>query len=310
MGDQNAMPLRPFSPTGEYGKLAPQPGNGNATEVFAGGAIDFIRNYRDAAPFAAYVAFTSPHDPRTAPPRYHDMYPAGSAELPPNFVPEHPFDNGELEIRDESLAARPRTKEEIRKHIAAYYAMITHLDAQVGRIIDAVDSSPHAKNTFIIFAADNGLAIGSHGLMGKQNLYEHSMRVPVIIAGPGIPAGERREQFCYLHDLCPTIIDLAGVPVPSTVEARSLVPIARNAKASGRDSIFCAYRSIQRSVRTRDWKLIRYKVGDTRRSQLFHISEDAAELHDLAGKPHLARQVATMERLLERWMKETDDPLL
>jgi arylsulfatase A-like enzyme len=309
MGDQNAMPLRPFSPTGEYAKTPPIPGKGNATEIFAGGAVEFIRSYREAAPFAAYIAFTSPHDPRTAPRQYHEIYPAAKTELPANFQPEHPFDNGAMKLRDEMLAAFPRTREEVSRHIADYHAMITHLDAQVGRVMDAVEASPHAKNTILVFAGDNGLAIGSHGLMGKQNVYEHSVRVPLMLAGPGIPAAERREGFCYLHDLCPTILELAGVAVPSTVEARSLVPLMRNAKSPGRESIFCAYRHLHRSVRTRDWKLIRYNVEGTR-TQLFHVSEDPAELRDLSGRPEHAKQVAALERLLERWMRDTDDPLL
>ncbi len=104
-------------------------------------------------------------------------------------MPQHPFDHGALIIRDENLAAWPRTEEVVRDQLAEYYGLITHLDEQVGRILAALDENGQAENTIVVYAADHGLAVGSHGLLGKQNLYEHSMRCPLIVRGPGIPQG-------------------------------------------------------------------------------------------------------------------------
>ncbi len=121
--------------------------------------------------------------------------------LPESFLPGHPFDNGMLKIRDEKLAPFPRTEKVVRKHLADYYAAITHTDAQIGRILDALEKSGKRDNTLIVFSSDNGLAMGSHGLMGKQNVYDHSVHVPLIVAGPGIPKGETRSALCYIYDL-------------------------------------------------------------------------------------------------------------
>src|SRR5439155_24083768 len=106
--------------------------------------------------------------------------------LPPNFLPEHPFDNGELRVRDELLAGFPRTPDEVRRHIADYYGMISHQDAWMGRVLAAAPD-----NTIVVYTADHGLALGQHGLMGKQSLYDHSIRVPLIVSGPGLPSGRR-----------------------------------------------------------------------------------------------------------------------
>ena len=199
----------------------------------------------------------------------------------------HPFDNGEMKGRDESLAPWPRTPRVAREHIAAYYAMITHVDAQIGRVLQALEETGHARNTIVIFAADNGLAVGQHGLWGKQNLYDHSIRVPLVIGGPGLPRGRRTDGLCYLLDLFPTLCDLTGVQAPPTVEGRSLLPLLKNPKARVRDSVYFAYRHFQRAVRTEEWKLMVYNVADRRTTQLFHIRHDPMERTNLDGRtPH------------------------
>src|SRR5690606_25798798 len=186
---------------------------------------EFLNRDMNSQPFFLYLSYTAPHDPRMAPEEFASQYPPDEILLPENFMPEHPFPNGELKIRDENLAPFPRTEENTREHIAAYYAMISHVDAQIGRVLDALDQSGQAENTMIIFAGDNGLAVGQHGLMGKQNLYEHSIRVPLIISGPGIPQGEKRETLCYLLDLFPTLCEFIDIPTPDSVEGVSFAPV-------------------------------------------------------------------------------------
>lgn len=158
--------------------------------------------------------------------------------MPKNFFPKHPFDNGELIIRDENLLPFPRTEEAVKGEIAAYYAMISEVDDNIGKILKALEKSGHADNTIIIFASDNGLAAGQHGLLGKQNLYDHSVRVPLVISGPGIKKGERTESLVYLNDIFPTVADIVGVEKPETIDGLSLLPILKDSKATVRESVY------------------------------------------------------------------------
>ena len=279
----------------------------HSSELFCDAAVDFLQGYESPDPFFMYVSFMAPHDPREMPAEYLDMYDADAIPLPPNFMPAHPFDNGELRIRDESLAAWPRDPAEIRRHLRDYYAMITHADAQMGRVLQALRDSGRANNTLIVFAGDNGLALGQHGLMGKQNCYDHSMRVPLVLCGPGVPQGERRDAFCYLLDIYPTLCELLQLDPPESVEGRSMVPAMASPEAVVRDTVFCAYRRIQRSVRDRRFKLIEYKVDGARTTQLFDMAADPWELNDLSAAPEHARDVARLRERLKGWRTELDD---
>jgi arylsulfatase A-like enzyme len=187
--------------------------------------------------------------------------------------------------------------------------MITHLDAQIGRVLAALKDSGRADDTIVVFAGDNGLAVGQHGLLGKQNIYEHSVRVPLIIHAPGLPQGQVSPSFCYLLDVFPTLCELAGLPVPETVEGRSVAAALKNPRAKLRDTMFFAYREFQRGVRTERWKLALYSVGGQRTTQLFDLRNDPWETRNLAGQPGQARRVRELTALLKDWMKRTDDPL-
>ena len=308
MSDHYKVPIRDFDPTGRYRKetIYYQEGK-HSSELFSDAAVHFLRDYKENKPFFVYVSYTAPHDPRTAPKKYQDMYKAEEIALPKNFMPEHPFDNGQMRIRDERLASWPRTPEELRRHIAEYYAMITHVDAQIGRVLAALEQTGQAENTIIIFSADNGLAVGRHGLMGKQNLYEHSVHVPLIISGPGIPKGQRRDAFCYLQDLYPTVCELVGVSVPDSVKGKNLVPVIRGQKCKVRDTLFFAYKDIQRSVRDERYKLIEYFVKGERTTQLFDLQTDPWELKNLADHPNYANHVGRLRTELLRWKDELGD---
>jgi arylsulfatase A-like enzyme len=308
MSDHDKVPVQDFDSSGEYPKSRTRSGEKFSSELFSDAAVRFLREYKEDKPFLMYVAYTAPHDPRTPPAPYRDMYPPENVKLPPNFMPRHPFDNGEMNIRDEKLAPWPRTPEVIRRHIAEYYGMITHLDAQVGRVLDALQETHRQGDTIVVFAGDNGLAVGQHGLLGKQNVYEHSIRVPLMIAGPGAPQGKRTPAMCYLLDIFPTLCDLTGVRAPATVEGQSLLPVLEG-KAGGRDSIFAAYRNIMRTVRTDRWKLNLYLLNGARTLQLFDIRNDPWEMKNLAADPRRAGTVQEMTGLLKVWMRQVDDPL-
>jgi arylsulfatase A-like enzyme len=228
------------------------------------------------------------------------MYHPEAMLLPKSYLAEHPFDNGMLRVRDENLAAFPRDKAEIRKHIADYYATISHTDAQIGRILTALKKSEKYENTIIVFCSDNGLALGSHGLMGKQNIYDHSVRVPLIIAGPGIPKGQRRKQLCYLYDIYPTLCDLAKLQIPKTVQYKSLNEVIFNKDSSHRNHIYGAFMQWQRSIRDHQYKLIEYCVGDERQTQLFDLLTDPEEINNLAGLEIYQEKITTLRSMLKK----------
>jgi len=266
-----------------------------SSQAHADAVIRFLRERKADRPFFIYLAPPVPHDPRVAPKEFMDRYDPAKMPLPPAMLPMHPFDNGEMTVRDEKLAPWPRTPEVIRRHLADYYACITCLDHHFGRIVDCLRELGQLDNTIIIFSSDNGLSIGDHGLMGKQNLYEFGgMHVPLVIAGPGIRHG-RSDAFVYLFDLFPTICELAGVPVPPAAEGTSLVPALRGKRFQPREAMFNAYKDVQRSIRDERWKLIRYP--QINRTQLFDLKNDPHERRDLAADPKYAAQV---ERLMKQ----------
>jgi arylsulfatase A-like enzyme len=234
------------------------------------------------------------------------MYDPDEIDLPPNYMPVHPFDNGELSIRDELLAEFPRTEAEIRRHIAEYYAMITHVDDAIGQVLDALEQAGKTEDTIIVFAGDNGLAVGQHGLMGKQNMYDHSVRVPLIFAGPGVPEGEQRDSFCYLLDIYPTLCELIGLDTPGTVEGKSLVAAMREG-AAVRETLHFAYMDRMRAVRDRQYKLIEYVVDGHQRTQLFDLEADPWELNDLSGDPGYREHVDRLRGELRKWRTDYAD---
>lgn len=267
-----------------------------SSALFADAAIRFIRG-SSGRPFFLQVSFTAPHDPRTLPPGYEQMYTADHIPLPANFLAQHPFDNGALYERDEGLLERPLRPEDVQRDLAVYYAMISHLDEQVGRILHALEATGKDANTLIIFSSDNGLALGSHGLLGKQNMYDHSIGVPMILRGPGIPQGVRIDAQCYLRDLFPTVVDFLQVrPTPATVEGRSLLPLLGGAQASLYPYLYGYYSTSQRMIREERWKLIHYPNLD--KYQLFDLSSDPDELHDLAGDSSYAHTLARLRAIL------------
>ena len=284
----------------------------HSSELFADTTVEFIHEHdstSDPRPFFSYTAFMAPHDPRTAPGEFHSLYDPGEIALPANFREEHPFDNGHLRTRDENLATHPRDPDEIRRHIADYFAMITHLDAQVGRILDALERTDSRDETIVVFTADHGLAVGQHGLLGKQNVYDHSVRVPLIVSGPDVPAGTRRSAFTYHHDLYPTLADWCGIDVPETIDGVSLVATITDDVDSPRAQVFTAFGDTQRAVRTHQYKLIEYAVDGEQHTQLFDIEQDPAETQNLADDDRHEADVNRLRQLLTECQDASDDPL-
>lgn len=223
--------------------------------------------------------------------------------LPANFAPQHPFDHGNIDGRDEQLLPVPRAEAAVREEMALYYAMITDMDAQLGRIMDAL---PAQDETIVVFTSDQGLALGSHGLLGKQNCYEHSIRSPLIICGPGLPRNERSTALVTLCDLFPSLCELSGLPIPATVTGNSLAPLLRHEKARVHDFVTGMFTDTQRMICDGRWKLIVYPSA--RREQLFDLDNDPLEQHNLSEHPEQKGVGDTLRDQLKTWLQNNADP--
>lgn len=303
--DPYALPVQDFGSDHNLSEI--RPSGKHCVELFTDTVIDFLNGQKGQKPFLAYVAFNAPHDPRIAPKPYHDKYNAAKPPLPENFLPQHPFNNGNMTGRDEELAPWPRTPEIVRQHLADYYASITFLDAQVGRVLNALKAGGLLENTIVVFSSDHGLAIGSHGLFGKQNLYDHSMHAPLLFAGPGVPKGKRADALCYLLDIFPTLGELAGVAGPEGSEGKSLAPVLAGRSDRVRESLFTAYIKAQRAVRDGRWKLLVYPRIN--KAQLFDLEKDPGETKDLASDPAHAAELQRMTAMLETAQRDCGDAL-
>lgn len=253
----------------------------HTSELYSDVAVEFLETTKESeAPFLMFVSYNAPHDPRQAPREFIDQYPPESLNLPANYLPEHPFDNGAIDIRDEKLGPMPRNKEAVKVHRSEYYGIITHMDREIGRVLDALEASGKAQNTYVIFTSDHGLAVGSHGLLGKQNPYDHSIKMPFIICGPDIPADRKVEDMIYMQSVYATTCELAGIAVPESVEFQSIRSLAVGERgAVGESVIFGTYQEAQRLVRTHSHKLIYYPHLD--RYQLFDLEKDPDEITDV-----------------------------
>jgi arylsulfatase A-like enzyme len=281
------------------------------SEVVGDDAETYMANAaKSDKPFFMYLAFNAPHDPRQSPKKFVDMYPLSRIKMPVNFLPEYPYKDKigcSKGLRDERLAPFPRTENSIKVNRQEYYAIITHMDEQIGRILAALKKTGKADNTWIFFTADHGLAVGHHGLVGKQNLYEHSTRVPFMVVGPGVPKGATIDTPIHLQDVMPTTLELAGIPKPDHVDFKSLMPLIKGKKTTPYDAIYGAYLGVNRSVTFEGYKLLLYpKVPIAR---LFNLKDDPDEMKDLASDP---KHKATMKKLFAKFQqlqKETGDTM-
>ena len=317
--------------------------------------MDYLKqreSSKDSRPFLIYYGFSHPHDVRDGTPKLLAKYgavnhadpqslpPANpkSPALPPNWLPAHPFHHGHPDLRDEVAVSgvwTNRDERTIRNELGREFACSENIDIQIGRVLEKLGQMGELENTYIIYTADHGMAIGRHGLQGKQNLYEHTWRVPFIVKGPGIKPGSRVQGNIYLGDVLATLCDLTGVPVPETNQGTSFKPVLMGGKQNIRDVLYGVYnggtKPGMRSVRKGDWKLIQYDVmdGKVREKQLFNLADNpmeflsehhalevvahtgikpAAHQVNLAGDPQHAAKLAEMEQLLLTEMRRHNDP--
>ncbi|TRX59226.1 sulfatase-like hydrolase/transferase [Fulvivirga sp. M361] len=297
---------------------------------------------KETNPFLIYFGFSHPHDIRDGTPELLAKYgavnhtdtsslPPANAKQPPlqdNYLPAHPFFHGHPELRDEERVSgvwKNRDEQTVRNELGREYACSENIDIQIGKVLNKLEEMGELDNTYIIYTSDHGMSIGRHGLMGKQNLYEHTWRVPFIIKGPGIASGKRVKGNAYLLDVLPTLCDLAGIKIPTTVEGASLKPVINGEKETVREVMYGVYsggtKPGMRSVKKGDWKLIKYDAmdGAVRETQLFNLAENPHEYlpehgksgemeTNLASNLKYANKLAEMEALLLQQMVQHDDP--
>lgn len=282
------------------------------SEVLADDAEIFLNQAAESEnPFFMYLAFNAPHDPRQSPKEYVDMYPVENQVLPVSFLPEYPFKDSigcGINLRDEALAPFPRSEYSIKVNQLEYFALISHTDTQIGRILKALDESGMKDNTYVFYTADHGLSVGHHGLVGKQNMYDHSVRVPLIISGPGLDKNISMPGNVYLQDVMPTALELAGAEKIPNIEFQSLLPRILGANNSeSYDAIYGCYKNLQRMVRTDKYKLIVYPKVPVLR--LYDMINDPNEMNDLSGDKDYQDVLKEMKQLLLKKQIDMDDPL-
>ncbi|MGS0527249.1 sulfatase/phosphatase domain-containing protein [Zobellia nedashkovskayae] len=289
-----------------------------------------------------YFGFSHPHDTRDGTPELLEKYgavnhtdknslPPANDKQPPlqdNYLEAHPFFHGHPELRDEERVSgvwKNRDEQTVRNELGREYACSENIDIQLGKVLKKLEAMGELDNTYIVYTSNYGMSIGRHGLMGKQNLYEHTWRVPMIIKGPGLPSGKRTKGNVYLLDVLPTLCDLAGIAIPETVEGTSFRPVLEGEKETVRDVMYGVYcggtKPGMRTVKKGDWKLIKYDVmdGAVRETQLFNLAENPNEylkehkkegemLTNLAENPEYADKLAEMEALLLTEMEAYEDP--
>lgn len=314
--------------------------------------LDSRQSKNNKAPFLIYFGFSHPHDTRDGTPKLLAKYgavnhrdkkslpPANAKQpsLPENYLPAHPFHHGHPGLRDEVSVSgvwERRDERTIRNELGREFACSENIDNQIARVLQKLKDMGELENTFVFYTADHGMAIGRHGLQGKQNLYQHTWRVPMIVKGPGIQAGTRVDGNVYLLDTLSTLCDLAGIPIPETNEGISFKPILEQKKMTSREVLYGTYsggtKPGMRCVKKGDWKLIKYDVmdGNVRETQLFNLAENPNEFlqqhhapevirltgitpqpnqTNLASIPKYADKLAEMEELLLAEMRRLDDP--
>lgn len=297
---------------GMIGWLADEEGTDDQ-QTDAKGAAAAIRILEERAaagkPFFLGVGFYRPHTPYVSPKNFFAKYPtdsitpAATANEPRRGIPPLAFTNA---LPNYGMSDRLQ-----RKAIQAYYAAITYMDVQLGKVLDTVDRLGLWENTIVIFTSDHGYHLGEHGLWQKMSLYEESTRVPLIVTYPGIKtAGKACSGLVELVDVYPTLVDLAGFSVPKDLAGKSLKPLLEDPKALGKKAVFTEVLRVMsrsgpwllgRAVRTERYRYIEWDHG-RQGVQLYDHRTDPEETKNLARDPALAKTVAELSKLLETGM--------
>ena len=266
-------------------------------------ALDVLAR-RHERPFFLAAGIYRPHLPWYAPRKYFDLYPLDQIKLPPR----RQDDLDDVPPAGRKMAAQRRMDFELiqregkyREAVQAYLASISFADALVGRLLDALDASPHAKNTIVVLWSDHGWHLGEKGTWHKMTLWERGTHVPFIIAAPGLAAGVRCGRPVGLVNIYPTLIELCDLPRRPELDGVSLMPLLRDPAARWERPALMTYRRGNHAIRDARWRYIRYANGD---EELYDLQADPNEWTNLAGAP----QHAAVKQRLARWLPKADAP--
>jgi len=262
-------------------------------------SIGFLRQHRED-PFFLYVGLEKPHNEMYAPKRFHDLYDPAKMELPENRhfdrsrLPDTICDNPGFPITD------GLSDDQMRHATAAYYANVSYMDEQAGRVLDALDELGLADNTIVVYSTDHGEHLFNHQMVHKQCFFEEAVRVPLILRIPGVTVpGSTRDPFAGLLDLFPTFCDACGIAPPDGLDGKSLLPAILD-NAPTRHAVFSEYYSAgtpERMVRTDRWKYV-HSEGDLH--QLYDLENDPRENVNLIDDPAHAAIAAELDELVCR----------
>ena len=254
-------------------------------------AAQWIRSIPDDFPWHYFVSFVGPHDPFDPPTEYANQY--REAEVPPPIK-----DNFKGKPEWQSHRKRKATADDITLARRQYCASSTAIDDQVGEMLEALEERGQLDNTYIIFSSDHGEMLGDHGLFTKTFAYESSLHVPLLVAGPGISGGRVSDAIVELHDINPSICELAGVPLQENIDARSFLPVLRGDSTDHRPNAIATQRH-WRCIRTQDHKYVE-NIGHT--AELYDLREDPDEVRNIVSdQGEIAGELA---RALNRRMVE------
>lgn len=252
-------------------------------------------------PFFLAVGFVRPHVPLVAPKKYFDRYDRAAMEAP--VVPENDLDDvpGIIRGYKRNSTTYGITPELHKGLLQAYYASVSYMDAQVGRVLKALKENGLEDNTIVVFSSDHGYLLGHHHKYQKQHLFEEATRVPFIISVPWLKDqhGRGTGKITELVDLYPTLADLAGIPAPDTLQGQSLPPLLTDTDSSAwtKDQAFTISRSGGESIRTKDWRFTQWGFGD-RGLELYDLKKDPGEFTNQARNPEYATVLKTLQKQL------------
>jgi iduronate 2-sulfatase len=283
---------------------SPAPDEAHTDGMVAAQTIALMEKHKDR-PFFIGAGFYRPHCPFIAPKKYFDLYPLDSIRAPA-FDPadQQGFPRAAWFTNPPNWDVPP---DSLRETIRAYYASISFLDANVGRVLDALDRLGLADQTIVVFISDHGYHLGDRGQWMKQTLFEHATRAPLLLAGPGVAAkGRASSRVVEFLDLYPTLVALAGVPAPAGLQGRSLVPLLNDPRAAWDHAALSQVRRgpaanafMGYTVRTADWRYTEWD-GGAQGVELYDERDDPGERRNLAADPKHRLRVDEMQRLLRR----------
>lgn len=283
------MPHRPYVAVKSEGDGSDQPDYKTATK-----GIELLRKHRNERFFLA-LGFVRPHYPMVQPKKYFDAYPFDEMILPER-VENDADDIPKLGISKSNgqrngIARYPDNQ---KRMWSAYYASVTFMDAQLGRVLDELDRLGLRDSTAVIFTSDHGYHLGDHGFWQKSNMHEQVVRVPLIVSAPGFETGTTR-SMAELVDIYPTICELTGNGVPDSVQGQSLVPVLNSPNVEIREAALTIDKGF--SLRTQSWHFIQYKDGS---EELYDMRSDPHEFRNLAAAPEQSDRLSKFRNLLSQ----------